>query len=270
MIILLDLLLGFAALSAAVYCLILSRRLRALTRIDGSLGGAVAVLSAQVDALTEALDTARDASDSLRSDLRGQTAEASSAARRLELLLASLHDLPGLQDGAHPHPAATADALPSASVPERTHGAAPAGRGPARAPRSGSGTVGPTDARGAAFADRAAGAGMDPDAVLRGGSGSGRTRAGGAGGAGDAAPLPAHAGHGASGAAAVPSAVAPRPAGTQAFWRDPDGMTSHAPLARAVAPAYAAPGSEPAAVSPPAGRSRILRRARHAGAGGSA
>lgn len=89
----LDFLLGFAALAAGAYCLVLSRRLRALSRIDGSLGGAVAVLSSQVDDLTQVLAEARAASASAQADLGARTARAEAAARRLELLLASMHDL---------------------------------------------------------------------------------------------------------------------------------------------------------------------------------
>jgi hypothetical protein len=89
-----DLFLGFGALAAATYCLILSRRLKALARLDGDVGGAIAILSSQVDELTRALHVAHSAATSSASRLDSQTGEANAAVRRLELLLASLHDLP--------------------------------------------------------------------------------------------------------------------------------------------------------------------------------
>lgn len=89
-----DFILGFAALAAGAYCLVLSRRLRALARVDGGVGGAVAVLSAQVDELTRALGAARACADRAEAQLEEQTARAEAAVQRLELLLASLHELP--------------------------------------------------------------------------------------------------------------------------------------------------------------------------------
>ncbi|MCC5985000.1 MAG: hypothetical protein JJU42_11605 [Rhodobacteraceae bacterium] len=261
MTILLDLLLGFAALSAAVYCLILSRRLRALTRIDGALGGAVAVLSAQVDALTQALDTARDASDSLRSDLRGQTAEAASAARRLELLLASLHDLPGPEGQGRPQHAAVPGAAAFAGA-----AAAMSGMG---------GTAGAhAQIQGAALSAGAMGA--DPDRhARRHGIGTGTRPEGAYPGTrhGHAGEGPPPRQPGAFRHDTVPSAVAPRPSVTPAFWRDPDGTAPSGPPGGGTSMAHAdaggAMGTAPAAASAPATRSRILRRARHAGGSGA-
>lgn len=259
MTILLDLLLGFAALSAAVYCLILSRRLRALTQIDGALGGAVAVLSAQVDALTQALDTARDASDSLRSELRGQTAEATSAARRLELLLASLHDLPGREGPGSPHGVAARGAAAvagAAAVP--VAGGAAGAHGQMHGAAGASGAWHPAGAMGAEPADRlrghGIGAGTPPESGWHGAP-HGET--------GESPPRhPGAVRHD-----AVPSAVAPRPSATQAFWRDPDGAAPSGPPGSGASPAH--PGALPAAATAPATRSRIVRRARHAGGSGA-
>lgn len=89
-----DILLGAGALGAAAYCLVLARRLRGLTRLEGGMGGAIAVLSAQVDELTRALAAARGASDGAVTTLEERTRRAEAAAARIELLLASLHDLP--------------------------------------------------------------------------------------------------------------------------------------------------------------------------------
>ena len=51
--------------------------------------------SAQVDDMTHALQTARASAESSASSLERQVQRAESAAARLEVLLASLHDLPG-------------------------------------------------------------------------------------------------------------------------------------------------------------------------------
>lgn len=89
-----DILLGAGALGAAAYCLILSRRLATFTRLESGMGGAIAVLSAQVDDMTRALDRARGAATDSAEALEGRTRRAEQVAERLELLLASMHDLP--------------------------------------------------------------------------------------------------------------------------------------------------------------------------------
>lgn len=89
-----DLLLATAASGAAIYCLVLSRRLKALGSLEGGMGSAIAVLSRQVDDLTRSLKAAQDAAGRTAGSLDGQTERAEAAARRLELLVASLHDLP--------------------------------------------------------------------------------------------------------------------------------------------------------------------------------
>lgn len=99
MLYMIDILLGLAALAAGSYCLVLSRRLRALSRIDGSVGGAVAVLSAQVDSLTRTLQSSQEVARAAEARLAEQTARAEAAVRQLELLMASLQDV---SDGAPP------------------------------------------------------------------------------------------------------------------------------------------------------------------------
>lgn len=101
-----DLLLAAGAFGAAVFCLVLSRRLKALTALDSGMGAAIAVLSAQVDDLTRALKAAQEAAQGASGRLAAQTERAEAAARRLELLVAALHDLPE----AAPRPAAAAAA----------------------------------------------------------------------------------------------------------------------------------------------------------------
>jgi len=98
-----DLLLGAGALGAAVYCVVLARRLKRFNNLENGVGGAVAVLSAQVDDMTRTLDQARKSAAHSAQSLTALTERAESSARKLELMMASLHDLPeaasGLDDG---------------------------------------------------------------------------------------------------------------------------------------------------------------------------
>ena len=89
MLVILDIMIGMGAVLAAAYCMVLSRRLRALTRLDGDVGKAIAVLSAQVDALTRVLKEAEGASGQAGAALSAQIAQADATARRLELLMAA-------------------------------------------------------------------------------------------------------------------------------------------------------------------------------------
>lgn len=89
-----DILLVAGALGAGLYCHVLSRRLRRFTDLEKGVGGAVAVLSAQVDDLTKTLTRAQTTAKSSVDTLDEVSGRAEAAARRLELLVASLHDLP--------------------------------------------------------------------------------------------------------------------------------------------------------------------------------
>ncbi len=89
-----DILLGAGALGAAAYCMVLSRRLKRLTQLETGMGGAIAVLSAQVDDLTRMLGRAQSAATGSSEKLEAQTRRAEEAVQRLELLLSSMHDLP--------------------------------------------------------------------------------------------------------------------------------------------------------------------------------
>lgn len=89
-----DILLVAGALGAGLYCLVLSRRLRRFTDLESGVGGAVAVLSAQVDDLSRMLAAARKTAAQSVERLDDASERAESAGRRIELLLASLHDLP--------------------------------------------------------------------------------------------------------------------------------------------------------------------------------
>ncbi len=92
-----DVLLAAGAFGAGLYCYILGLRLKKFTTLETGMGGAIAVLSAQVDDMTRALDAARSSATGSVSSLENLAQRAESAARRLELLMASLHDLPDPQ-----------------------------------------------------------------------------------------------------------------------------------------------------------------------------
>lgn len=89
-----DILLVAGALGAGFYCFILARRLTRFTDLENGVGGAVAVLSAQVDDLSKTLTTAQKSAGDSSKSLNELTERAEDVARRLELLVASMHDLP--------------------------------------------------------------------------------------------------------------------------------------------------------------------------------
>lgn len=89
-----DILLAAGAFGAAVYCLVLQRRLTRFNQLENGMGGAIAVLSAQVDDLTQVLTAAQGQATRSTQQLEELTQRADSAAVRLELLVSSLHDLP--------------------------------------------------------------------------------------------------------------------------------------------------------------------------------
>ncbi|MGY6632713.1 MAG: hypothetical protein ACXIU8_03115 [Alkalilacustris sp.] len=124
-----DILLGAGAFGAAGYCMVLSRRLKRLTQLETGMGGAIAVLSAQVDGLTRTLGRAQAAARESAATLDGQTNRAEEAVKRLELLLSSMHDLPKPQHVVAAAPAADAPASPAPAV-------VPAPVAPAAAPRA--------------------------------------------------------------------------------------------------------------------------------------
>jgi hypothetical protein len=89
-----DILLVAGSFGAAIYCYVLSTRLKKFTTLETGMGGAIAVLSAQVDDMTVALEKARGAANGSAESLEALTARGEAVARKLELLVASLHDLP--------------------------------------------------------------------------------------------------------------------------------------------------------------------------------
>lgn len=89
-----DILLMAGSFGAAIYCYVLATRLKKFTTLETGMGGAIAVLSAQVDDMTVALEKARGAANGSAESLEALTARGEAVARKLELLVASLHDLP--------------------------------------------------------------------------------------------------------------------------------------------------------------------------------
>lgn len=89
-----DILMIAGTFSVAVYCIVLARRLSRFTDLEKGVGGAIAVLSAQVDDMTKMLTKAQKTAAGSAANLESLTARAEDAAKRLELLMASMHDLP--------------------------------------------------------------------------------------------------------------------------------------------------------------------------------
>jgi hypothetical protein len=112
-----DILLTSGAFGAGIYCYVLASRLRRFTKLETGMGGAIAVLSAQVDDMTRALEAAQTSANGSVSNLSLLAERADAAARRLELLLASLHDLPQ-----HGPPQAQATAATQQPVAEEDTG----------------------------------------------------------------------------------------------------------------------------------------------------
>ena len=89
-----DILMIAGALGAAFYCMVLSRRLRRFSDLEKGVGGAVAVLSVQVDDMNKTIRQAEKAAAESAARLNELTARSEDAARRLELMFAAMHDLP--------------------------------------------------------------------------------------------------------------------------------------------------------------------------------
>ncbi|MBD3665519.1 hypothetical protein [Sulfitobacter aestuariivivens] len=102
-----DILLVAGALGAGLYCLVLGRRLNRFNDLEKGVGGAVAVLSAQVDDLARALAAAQSTASGSAATLTDLAERAEAISRRLELQMAALHDIP-------------APAVTNSSPPQRT------------------------------------------------------------------------------------------------------------------------------------------------------
>jgi hypothetical protein len=110
-----DILLAAGAIGAGLYCFVLGRRLKRFNNLENGVGGAVAVLSAQVDDLTKTLTAAQSTAGQSAQSLTELTTRAEACARQLELHMASLHDLPA--ETARP-PAVEMAATPPEHTPD--------------------------------------------------------------------------------------------------------------------------------------------------------
>ena len=108
-----DIFLATGALGAGFYCYVLGRRLNRFNDLENGVGGAVAVLSAQVDDLTRTLTSAQSAAASSTESLSALANRAEQTSRKLELQMASLHDVPETQVPAAAPPPPVPDAPPS-------------------------------------------------------------------------------------------------------------------------------------------------------------
>ena len=106
-----DILMGLGALGASAYCMVLARRLKRFNQLESGMGGAIAVLSAQVDDMTKALNRAQATAAASAEQLRSLTERAEQSAQRLELLMA-------MSQAAATPAAAPAQAAPAAPMPE--------------------------------------------------------------------------------------------------------------------------------------------------------
>lgn len=89
-----DILMIAGTIGVAVYCYVLAGRLKKFSTLESGMGGAIAVLSAQVDDLTRALEKARGAATGSAATLEALTVRSEMVAARLEVMLASMHDVP--------------------------------------------------------------------------------------------------------------------------------------------------------------------------------
>lgn len=110
-----DILLIAGALGAAVYCLVVARKVARLASLEGGMGNAIAILSAEVDDMTRALSAAQGAARGSTAQLADLSQRAEETARRLELLLAAMHDV---EAGARMAGSAVATARAAAAGPD--------------------------------------------------------------------------------------------------------------------------------------------------------
>ncbi|WP_299779766.1 hypothetical protein [uncultured Roseobacter sp.] len=110
-----DILLAAGALGAGLYCLVLGRRLNRFNDLEKGVGGAVAVLSAQVDDLTKTLSAAQSTAATSAQTLTDLTQRAENMSRKLELQMASLHDVPDAPPARAPAPAPAPQPTPAAT-----------------------------------------------------------------------------------------------------------------------------------------------------------
>lgn len=113
-----DILMIAGTLAVAVYCVVLARRLSRFTDLEKGVGGAIAVLSAQVDDMTKTLTKAQKTAGMSAAKLEDLTQRAEDVSRRMELLIASMHDLPAAPEPVKPSPKEEAEWREAQEEPE--------------------------------------------------------------------------------------------------------------------------------------------------------
>ncbi|UOA28808.1 hypothetical protein [Pseudosulfitobacter sp. DSM 107133] len=111
-----DILLIAGALSAGFYCFILGRRLKRFNSLEQGVGGAVAVLSSQVDDLTKTMTAAQVTASQSAQTLTELATRAEAISRQLELQMASLHDVTDTTETPQPSANGTPTDLPQADT----------------------------------------------------------------------------------------------------------------------------------------------------------
>lgn len=132
-----DIFLAAGAIGAGLYCYVLARRLNRFNDLEKGVGGAVAVLSSQVEELRNSLDAAQSASVGSSSALEALTTRAETVAGKLELMMASMHDLPEATPDPTPPVATEPTAVASTTVAPQNFEAAsspPVAQQPVAAP----------------------------------------------------------------------------------------------------------------------------------------
>lgn len=94
-----DILLVAGTCGVAFYCYVLGRKVNRFNDLEKGIGGAVAVLSSQVEELKQTLDVAQTTAAGSSEMLSDLNVRAESLAKRLEIQIAALNDLPHLQSG---------------------------------------------------------------------------------------------------------------------------------------------------------------------------
>ena len=89
-----DILLSAGTFGAAIYCMVLSRRLKRFTNLEGDIGKAIKTMSLQILELETSLQKAQASGNQSAKRLNEGSHRAEAAARHLEILVASLHSLP--------------------------------------------------------------------------------------------------------------------------------------------------------------------------------
>lgn len=89
-----DILLVAGALAAGFYCFVLSRKLNEFKSSEDGIGAVVADLATQVDELSKSVSDAKNSAERSTASLGQTTKRAEGVAQRLELLVASMHDIP--------------------------------------------------------------------------------------------------------------------------------------------------------------------------------